>query len=216
MDQIDSMEDNTGGETSNKLFFEDGDERNLFFVGLTGTGKTSVGWGLAREIGWGFLDLDGWIERSHGKSVASIFNEDGEDEFRRLEKTALQEIRGIQNHVVSLGGGTVMDDNNWEQISDMGVSIWVQGDPDQVAKRLAYRVEELEKRPLLSRLAKIEDGDERYQKVKNEVENMLSVRSHRYSQCDLTINLNHAGVDSSVKQMKEMLRKAGLKIKKTT
>lgn len=183
---------------------------NIFFVGLTGTGKTSIGWALSKEIGWGFLDLDQLIEKMNGRTISKIFSQDGEPAFEIVELQAVKSLTGLRNHVVSLGGGTVMRDKNWELIKAMGMTVWIKGSPVQVAKRLSNNSTELEKRPLLARFSEIDDPDERYQKVKNEIENMLAVRSSRYSECDFEIDLSHAAVDSSVKQVKELLRSQGV------
>lgn len=183
--------------------------KNIYFVGLTGAGKTSIGWGLSKEIGMGFIDLDEWIEEQHEKSIADLFEDEGEAAFRHIEHQAVKQVLAVKNHVISLGGGTVMNDKNWELIRSSGVTVWIQGSPVQVAKRLSNNLEALDQRPMLSRFAEIEDESERYTKVKNEVENMLSVRSKRYGECDFQIDLSHAAVDSSVKQVKELLRASG-------
>ena len=184
--------------------------KNIFFVGLTGAGKTSVGWGLSKEIGMGFIDLDEWIEERHEKSIADIFEDEGEQAFRLIEHQAVKQVLAVRNHVISLGGGTVMNDKNWDLINKSGVTVWIQGSPVQVAKRLSNNLEALDQRPLLSRFVEIKDDKERFEKVKGEVENMLSVRSKRYGECDFQIDLSHAAVDSSVKQVKELLRGSGV------
>lgn len=182
---------------------------NFFFVGLTGAGKTSIGWGLAKEVGMGFIDLDEWIEETHEKSIADLFDDEGEQAFRLIEHRAVKQVLNVRNHIVSLGGGTVMNDKNWELIRESGVTVWIQGSPVQVAKRLSNNLEALDQRPLLSRFVSVEDDEERFQKVKQEIENMLAVRSKRYGECDFQIDLSHAAVDSSVKQVKELLRSNG-------
>ena len=184
--------------------------KNIFFVGLTGAGKTSVGWGLAKEIGMGFIDLDEWIEESYEKSISDLVEDEGEQAFRLMEHQAVKQVMDVRNHVISLGGGTVMNDKNWQMIKESGVSVWIQGNPMQVAKRLSNDLEALDQRPLLSRFAKISDDAERLNKVKAEVENMLAARAPRYSECDFQIDLSHAAVDSSVKQVKELLRSGGV------
>ena len=97
--------------------------QNIFFVGLTGAGKTSVGWGLAKEIGMGFLDLDEWIEETHEKPIADIFEDEGEQVFRHIERQAVKQVLNVKNHIISLGGGTVMDDKNWDLIRENGITI---------------------------------------------------------------------------------------------
>ncbi|MFQ5701417.1 MAG: shikimate kinase, partial [Acidobacteriota bacterium] len=68
--------------------------RRVFLVGFMGSGKTTVGECLARELGFRFIDLDREIERERGLPIAAIFARQGEEEFRRLEAAALQAIGG--------------------------------------------------------------------------------------------------------------------------
>lgn len=184
--------------------------KNIFFVGMTGVGKTSVGWSLSKEIGLGFLDLDEWVEDKHEKSIADIFDDEGEQAFRLIEHQAVKQLVGIQNHIISLGGGTVMNDKNWNLIKESGCTVWIQGNADHVAKRLSSDVEALDQRPLLSHFSSIENAEERYNRVKQEVSDLLEKRSERYGECDFKIDLSHASVDSSVKQVKELLRSSGV------
>jgi len=81
-----------------------------------GAGKTSVGRALARRLNWLFEDLDQRIERNQGRSVAEIFQESGEAQFRAAEHSALQqvleEIAGKPGKIVALGGGAFAQRKN--------------------------------------------------------------------------------------------------------
>jgi shikimate kinase len=81
-----------------------------------GSGKSSVGKALARHLGWPFMDLDDLIEQQEGRTVAEIFAEAGETEFRRIERIALKELlkRSAVAHVVALGGGAYAQNDNAE------------------------------------------------------------------------------------------------------
>jgi shikimate kinase len=76
-------------------------------TGFMGSGKTTLGRLLAKRLRWQFLDLDGLLERRAGRSVAAIFAESGEAEFRRLESEALVEALRASEVVLALGGGTL-------------------------------------------------------------------------------------------------------------
>jgi shikimate kinase len=78
-------------------------------VGPPGAGKTTVGELVADRLGVAFTDADHVVEQRAGKSVADIFVEDGEDEFRRLERAVVAELLQADG-VVALGGGAVVDD----------------------------------------------------------------------------------------------------------
>jgi shikimate kinase len=80
----------------------------LALVGFMGAGKTSVGRELARRLGWRFMDLDELVERREGRSIPLIFADNGEETFRRLERSILLESIASLNRgsmVLALGGG---------------------------------------------------------------------------------------------------------------
>ncbi len=92
-----------------------GPVKAVFLVGFMGAGKTSVGRALAAALGWRFVDLDTRVVARSGRSVAEIFERDGELAFRKMEH---DELRGLlteldtSNTVVSLGGGAWMQPAN--------------------------------------------------------------------------------------------------------
>jgi shikimate kinase len=101
----------------------------LYLVGFMGSGKTTVGRLLGDELGWNFIDLDDDIEAEAGCTITAIFEEFGEEEFRRREHEALKKrVRGVQfgePSVVSLGGGAFAQEKNINLLSDNGISIWL-------------------------------------------------------------------------------------------
>lgn len=76
-------------------------------VGLPGSGKSTIGRRLAKELGVGYIDTDNAIEQQTERSIADIFAADGEREFRRIEEDVVR--RALRDHdgVLSLGGGAV-------------------------------------------------------------------------------------------------------------
>jgi shikimate kinase len=83
----------------------------LILTGFMGAGKSTVGAIVARDLGWRFLDLDHVIEINSHRSIEEIFRNDGEAEFRRLERQAVQQLSGEEEIVLALGGGTVEDES---------------------------------------------------------------------------------------------------------
>jgi shikimate kinase len=81
----------------------------LVLTGFMGAGKSTVGFLLARELGWQFLDLDTVIEEACGKSVAEIFRQDGEAYFRGQERSAIDRLQERHELVLALGGGAIED-----------------------------------------------------------------------------------------------------------
>jgi shikimate kinase len=76
----------------------------IVLVGFMGSGKSTVGPLLAARLGWGFRDLDAWIEARAGRRIAELFR-DGEEGFRELEAEAARQAAGLTRHVVASGGG---------------------------------------------------------------------------------------------------------------
>ncbi len=113
----------------------------IFLVGFMGSGKSTVGRALADELGWGFVDLDEDIETREGMAISQIFDTRGEAEFRKAETAALRErVRLIERgkpFVVALGGGAFLSDENFEMVSNNGVSVWLDCPFSMVERRLA-------------------------------------------------------------------------------
>jgi shikimate kinase len=114
----------------------------IYLVGFMGSGKSIVGRALADELGWHFLDLDAEIERRESTTISRIFETHGEAVFRRLESDALHTVvRSIQSgrpHVVSLGGGAFLSEENFDLVSNHGVSVWLDSPLQTIERRIAH------------------------------------------------------------------------------
>jgi shikimate kinase len=107
-----------------------------------GAGKTSVGRTLARTMRWSFEDLDEAIERRYGKSVSTIFAEEGEAGFRRLESTMLEELLGQnaakENLVMALGGGAFIVAENRKTLERSGaITVLLEAPLEELRRRCA-------------------------------------------------------------------------------
>lgn len=101
----------------------------IYLVGFMGCGKSTVGPALAEELGWNFSDLDAEIESRAGSPIAQIFDSLGEAAFREMETAALCErVRTVKlgrPHVIALGGGAFLREDNFELVINHGVSVWL-------------------------------------------------------------------------------------------
>ena len=120
--------------------------RNLFLIGPTGAGKTSLGRRLAAHYGLAFVDLDHEIERRTGTDVATVFAVEGEAGFRRRESTLLAELSTGDGVLLVTGAGAVLDAHNRALLATRGYVLWLQAGVEQQLERLAHD----HQRPLLA------------------------------------------------------------------
>ena len=101
-----------------------------------GAGKTTVGKALAKELGLPFHDLDWYIETRMHKKVKEIFDEQGEEGFRRIERNMLHEVAEFENVVLSCGGGTPCFFDNMEYMNGQGTVIYLKCSPEVLFRHL--------------------------------------------------------------------------------
>ena len=118
----------------------------VLLVGFMASGKSSVGKELASRLRWDFEDFDNVIKARAGKSVAQIFSEDGEAEFRRLESDVAKELLTRKNTVVASGGGWPAQPGSWKMVTEDTMSVWLQVSPAVAVCRAS---QEGDTRPLL-------------------------------------------------------------------
>src|SRR5438128_902597 len=108
---------------------------NLVLIGFMAYGKTTVGRRCASALGYRFLDTDTWVEERAGKTVARIFAEDGEEQFRSLESQAVQALSSDGPIVLSTGGGVPLDLDNVRSIKSTGIVVLLTVSPETVLER---------------------------------------------------------------------------------
>ncbi|MDI3317964.1 MAG: 3-dehydroquinate synthase [Bacillota bacterium] len=118
----------------------------LALVGLSGSGKGTVGRLLARRLGVPFLDLDRLVELEAGAPVAAIWSAEGEEGFRRREAGALERALTLEAVVLATGGGTPLLPGAMERLLAWGRVVWLDAPPERLAARLEG--EEARARPL--------------------------------------------------------------------
>lgn len=126
-------------------------EKVIFLIGFMGAGKTTLAKQIAQQYGYTYIDTDLEIEKTTGKSIAQIFEEEGEQAFRKLEASALRSISFDKNTVVATGGGLPCHYNNMEWMNEHGITIYLKLTPQQLKERLGN---EAESRPLLKNAKK--------------------------------------------------------------
>lgn len=118
---------------------------NLYLVGFMGTGKSTVGRQVARQLGYRFLDSDHEIERAQGRPVAKIFADEGEARFRALEREFIEHGHPAERCVVACGGGLIVPAGMLELLRGRGVVICLHAPIETILKRTMHATH----RPLL-------------------------------------------------------------------
>ncbi len=111
--------------------------KNIVLTGFMGSGKSSVGEGLARKMGMmRIIDTDGLIEEKMCMSINNIFATQGEPFFRTLEKSVVKEVSGLENYIIVTGGGVVLDKDNITSLRSKGVIVYLHVSPEGSYERV--------------------------------------------------------------------------------
>lgn len=112
--------------------------KNVYLVGLMGSGKTTIGRSLAKRLGFGFVDSDREIEARTGVSIPTIFEIEGEDGFRKREAQVIAEVSRQSGVVVATGGGAVLRPENRENFRSHGFVVYLNVPPQTLWERTRH------------------------------------------------------------------------------
>jgi len=118
---------------------------NIVLVGFMGSGKSTVGRMLARQLRFRFLDTDKLVEERERMSIPAIFEKHGETHFRERETSALESLRDVKRHIIATGGGIVTVPGNIPLLRSLGLVVLLKADPDEIYRRVSRNSD----RPLL-------------------------------------------------------------------
>jgi len=156
----------------------------IYLVGMMGVGKTTIGLLLAARLGRAFLDTDQEVERVAGRTIAEIFETEGEASFRALEAEAVR-IAAEDGAVVALGGGAVATPGAMQRLLESGKVVFLMADPEELIERIG----DPSSRPLLVGL----DRGAQIDKLRT----LLAERNHFYQQAGIRIDA-HGTVEEVV------------------
>ncbi len=120
-------------------------KKTVAMVGMMGAGKTAVGTALARKLGVPFVDSDEEIVKAANRSIAEIFERDGEAFFRARESEVIKRLVQGNPCVLSTGGGAYLSQANRDVITHSGIAVWLRADLDLLWQRVRHK----STRPLL-------------------------------------------------------------------
>ena len=140
-------------------------KENLVFLGMMGSGKSSIGSLVAKKLKLNFIDVDKEIENEIGISISKIFETKGEDYFRKFEEKITLKILRINSVVVSLGGGAFVNKMIRKEVLKNHISFWLNWN----SEILLNRIKNSKKRPLA------------FNSTENELIDLIKKRSNIYS-----------------------------------
>jgi shikimate kinase len=120
-------------------------KKTVVMVGMMGAGKTAVGTAVARQLNVQFLDSDEEIVRAADRTIAEIFERDGEEFFRARESEVIARLLRGTPCILSTGGGAFLSEANRHLIHEVGVSVWLRADLELLWQRVRHKTT----RPLL-------------------------------------------------------------------
>jgi shikimate kinase len=160
-------------------------KKNLVFLGMMGSGKSSIGRLASQKLNLKFIDIDSLIEKETRMSITDIFVKKGENYFRNLEeKITLKNLKTI-NTIISLGGGAFINEKIRKEVLANHFSFWLNWD-DTILLR---RIKGSQKRPLA------------YGLDEQEVKKLIKKRSKIYNKAQFKINCNNLTKTEIVKKV---------------
>jgi shikimate kinase/shikimate kinase/3-dehydroquinate synthase len=160
-------------------------KENIVFLGMMGSGKSSIGLLIAKKLKLNFVDVDKEIEKELNLSISKIFETKGEDFFRKFEeKTTLKKLK-LNSVVISLGGGAFTSKNVRQEVLKNHISFWLNCDNET----LLNRIKNSKKRPLA------------FNSTENELINLIKKRSNTYSKALYEIKCDKLSKNQIVKKV---------------
>ena len=146
--------------------------KNIVLIGMMGSGKSSIGKILSKQLKLSFVDIDQKIEEFEGLKVSEIFKKNGEKYFRKIEEKISLKFLSLENSIISLGGGGFINASIRKICEKNCISFWL----DWKNETIINRIYKSKKRPLATRL------------TKGQINNLIKERSKFYSLSDHKIN----------------------------
>lgn len=160
-------------------------KENLVFLGMMGSGKSSIGSIVSKKLNIDFIDIDKQIEKKMGMSITKIFQTKEEKYFREIEEITTLKILKSNNTVISLGGGAFLNNKIRKDILQNHISFWLNWD----LKTLVNRIKNSQKRPIA------------FKASKNELVELIKKRSIVYSKAMYKINCENFTKNEIVKNI---------------
>lgn len=166
----------------------------LFLCGMMGSGKSTIGEKLAQKLRVPFHDLDNLIEKKSGNSIPDIFEKEGEERFREIEKDLIIQFSQTAEGVIALGGGTLQNQQIIDHIKLNGWLVYLDCKPDTLYNRL----KDSSNRPMISSLRK--------ENLKLKISALLNDRVKFYEQAHFSVECSDRDIDEILEELIQKLK----------
>ena len=164
---------------------------NLVLLGMMGSGKSTIGHLLSKNLNIELNDVDEIIEKEEGCKISEIFEKKGEICFRKIEEKITLKLLGSNKKIISLGGGGFINDNIRNEVLSNHISFWL----DWNNSTLINRIKRSKKRPIAFNL------------TENQIKKIISERSKIYSMANYKINCEKFSKNEIVKKILDIYEK---------
>ena len=165
--------------------------KNIVLLGMMGSGKSTIGYLLSKNINFNFLDVDKIIEKEIGLKIYEIFEKKGESYFRNLEEKITLKFLKSKRKIISLGGGGFLNKNIRKETLINNVTFWL----NWKSKTIIKRIYKSKKRPLA------------FDMSENDLKKIIIERSKTYSEANFKINCESLTKNMIVNQIKSLYEK---------
>jgi shikimate kinase len=172
----------------------------IYLTGFMTSGKSTLGKIIANCLGWNFFDLDIEISNYENKTITEIFELKGEKYFREIESEKLRNLSNYKNVIISLGGGTLISDENVKFIKENGHLIYLRVDPEIIYTRIKKKTD----RPLFKEFVLAENSKSDFLK---KINSMLNEREPYYYQADMVFDVDNSPIGQTVDRFTKIISK---------
>ena len=164
-------------------------KKNIVLIGMMAAGKSTIGFKLAKRLNYNFFDIDTEIEKLENEKIIDIFQNKGENYFRKIEEKISLVFLEKNKSVISMGGGAFLNDRIRKKIKKNSYSFWLKSK----IKTILYRISKNKRRPLALKLNK------------KDLTNLYRDRIKFYKLSDFKVNCDNKNKNEIIKNILRIL-----------
>jgi len=165
-------------------------KKNIVLIGMMAAGKTTIGYKLAKELNYNFIDIDSEIEKAENEKIINIFQNKGEEYFRKIEEKISLDFLEKNRSVISIGGGAFLNNKIRNKIKNNSHSFWLKWN----IKTILSRISKNKRRPLALKLNN------------KELANLYRKRVKFYKLSDFKVNCENKNKKEIIKEISEIIK----------